>query len=119
MLRVSSATMSANTWGRAWAGFGRWYACPRDAAGSRSQRELRAAQRVLGAPCARARLEGEGGARRGAPAPPARRERHVPLAARDPARPLRPRPTSAQAHDLAPRPLRAGRLAVRLLRHGG
>ena len=87
------------------------------ATGSRPECKLRAAERVFGAAGARARLEGEGGGAREPPQGTALRDGHLRLAARDPARPVRPGPARDPAEDLAPCALRPRRLALRLLRH--
>ena len=88
------------------------------AAGSRPERELRAAQRLLGAPGARSRVQGQGRGHRGARAAVALGHGHLSLAARDPARPLRSRAAGGQAEDLPPGALRARRASLRLLRLG-
>src|SRR4029453_15649755 len=94
----------------------RWYLSAQRAASPGSERQLRAAQRLYGAARPRARLQGEGGGHRAARPAAALGDRQLRLAARDPARPLRPRAARDPAEDLAPRALRPRRLALRLLR---
>ena len=92
--------------------------CARGGAGPRPKCELRALERLLAPPCARARLEGQGRDHREPRAPAAIRLHVLPAAARDPPGDVRPRPARSHAEDLAPRALRSRRLAVRLLRVG-
>ena len=77
------------------------------AAGSGPERQFRAAQRVLAAPRARARLQGEGGGGRRARPTTLLGHGAVSVAARHPAPQLRPRSADRAAQDLAPRALRA------------
>ena len=92
--------------------------CARGGARPRPQCELRALERLLAPPCARARLEGQGGDHREPRTPAAIRLHVLPAAARDPPRDVCPSPTRSHAKDLAPCALRTRRLAVRLLRVG-
>ena len=84
----------------------RWYFSI-GAAGSRPERELRAAERVLGPPGARARVQGQGRSDRGARRASQIGDGHLPVAARDPAPELRAGAAHHPAQDLAPRAVRA------------
>jgi hypothetical protein len=101
-----------------WRALKRVLRCARGGARPRPQCELRAVERLLAAPCARARLEGQGRDHREPRAPAAIRLHVFPTAARHPPGDVRPGPARSHAEDLAPCPLRARRLAMRLLRVG-
>jgi len=93
--------------------------CARGGARPRPQRELRAVERLLAPSRARTRVEGEG---RGAGEPrPAAPVVHLDVhpTERDPACDIRARASRRHEADLAPRALRARRVALRLLRNRG
>ena len=100
------------------AGGKRLLRCARGGAGTRPERKLRALERLLASPCARPRVEGEGGdPREPRAAAPVGIEQLLPPQ-RHPPEDLRPRPTRGDPTDLEAGAVRARRLAVRLLRLG-
>ena len=92
--------------------------CARGGARPRPQRELRALERLLAPPCARARLEGQSRDPREPRASDPLRVHSVPTAARDSTRDVRSRTPRRHSSNLAARALRARRVAVCLLRIG-
>ena len=90
--------------------------CARGGARPRPQCELRALERMFAPPRACTRMEGQGGdPREPRPAAPLR-VHELSAAARDPPQDVRPGSSRCHPADLPPRPLRARRVAVRVLR---